>query len=266
MPADHLGDGADRHAWSATACSVDPAGACRRPAGTGAPRRAGARRASGWTRRPGSRKRPCPGRGDDRGHEAVITVPVHRRRQPEHGRADAAVGQRQRELCRLAPQLRAAAVLGPRRAVPVPFCGHPPRGHPERPGRDDQRPARTGQHVAERRDGRRSASPRLRSRRKTQSCLNARWTTPSARPPRCAAVEIIGTPRCTCTPAAVRRRRGVRAGQPGDLMTRADHSGTTAEPIQPEAPVTKTRMRKTSMCMAGHRRCGDRRWQSLSSL
>jgi hypothetical protein len=38
------------------------------------------------------------GDADDGLHEPVVSVAVHRRREPQHGRADAAVGQGERQL------------------------------------------------------------------------------------------------------------------------------------------------------------------------
>ena len=48
------------------------------------------------------------------------------------------------------PGLRTAAQVRRGGTVPVPFGRHLPRGHPARPGRDDQRPVRTREHVTER--------------------------------------------------------------------------------------------------------------------
>ena len=43
---------------------------------------------------------------------------------------------------------------------------------------------------------------------------------------------------------------GVRAGQPEDLVPGTDEFGARAEPIQPEAPVTKMRMKVLLGCAA----------------
>src|ERR1700682_1231343 len=110
----------------------------------------------------------------------------------------------------------------------VPFGHHMPRCEPERPGRDEERPVRTGKCLAECLDG---AAIRV------GSCLEA---------PRESDVvlerEMDHAIRCgSCTPQAVevvnsaamhlypsggeRSGRGIRASHPDNLMARADELG-----------------------------------------
>ena len=77
------------------------------------------------------------------------------------------------------------------------------------------------------------------------SCLNARWITPSdaAAALRSRAEIVKGAAKRLGPGRGEGGGRGVRTGEPDDLMARVDELGTTAEPIQPDAPVTNTRMR-----------------------
>ena len=155
----------------------------------------------------------------------MVAVAVHGWRQPQHGRADPAVSQRQRELRRLPAQLRAAAVLGRRRAVPVPFGRHPARGYPERPGRDDERPARAGQHLAKRLDGLAVRAGRALEAAGERDVVLEREVDHTVRGRRRAAQHVEVIERAALhfgAGGAEGGGRRVRAGQPGDLMARID--------------------------------------------
>ena len=182
--------------------------------------------------------------------EAVVPVAVIRRGKPHDRRADALGGERERELGGFPPGLRTAAESGHGRVgtMPVLLGRHVPRCEPEESRRRStsgrSEPASASPNVS---TARRSASAApWKSPENASSCLNARWITPSEA---AAALRRLSrsssVPRCTSAPAAVRasaeasERASPTASWPAPMS-----SETTAEPIQPDAPVTNTRMRK----------------------
>jgi hypothetical protein len=112
--------------------------------------------------------------------------------------------------------------------MPVPFGRHPPRCEPERPGGDDERPIRTRERLAERLDG---AAIRVGSvleaaregdvvlEREMDHAVRRGGAAPQA-------LEIIeGAATHLCAGRGEGGGRGIRAGEPGDLMARADQLG-----------------------------------------
>ena len=112
--------------------------------------------------------------------------------------------------------------------VPVAFGRHPPRCEPERPGGDDERPVRARQRVAEGLDG---AAIRVGSalevpresdvvlEREVDHAVRRGRRTPQA-------VEVIKSAAMHLGPGGGEGSgRGIRAGEPGDLMARADELG-----------------------------------------
>ena len=110
----------------------------------------------------------------------------------------------------------------------VPFGDHPPRRQPEQPGGDDKRPARTGQHLAEGLDG---AAIRLRRALEVPGerdvVLERQVDHAVRRGGRSAqGVEVIQGAASNLRPGTGESGSGgIGAGQPGDLMTRADKLG-----------------------------------------
>src|SRR6266849_4607805 len=98
---------------------------------------------------------------------------------------------------------------------------------------------------------RRSASTAPRkSPERMRPALNARWITPSDAPaaPR-RPPGSSRSPRCTRTPAPVRAAaEASERARPVTSWPAPMSSGTRAEPIQPDAPVTKTRVPDLHVC------------------
>ena len=163
------------------------------------------------------------------GHEAVVAVAVHGRRQPQHGRADAAVRQGQRELRRLPADLRAAgharAGAGP---CPSRSVATRPGASPSVPdamtsGRSE--PASTSPNVS---TAWRSALGRVLEAAGERDVVLEREVDHAVRRGRRAAqdVEVIDRAALHLGPGGGEGGgRGVRAGQPGDLMARVDELG-----------------------------------------
>ena len=170
------------------------------------------------------------GDADQGRHEAVVSVAVNRRRKSHDGRADAAGSEGERHLRIGQPGRRTAAQSAAAGSGPCPSrsVATRPGASPSVPeamtnGRSE--PASASPKVS---TARRSASAApWKSPEKAMSCLNARWITPSDA---AAALRRLSrssrVPRCTSAPAAVEGSgRGIRAGQPDDLMARADELG-----------------------------------------
>ena len=89
----------------------------------------------------------------------------------------------------------------------------------------------------------RSAAPA--AAKSPKSCLNARWMTPSASAAPARRLSMSSRePRRTRAPAAVRASAEASdLARPVTSWPAAMSSGTTADPTQPDAPVTKTCMR-----------------------
>ena len=181
------------------------------------------------------------GDADQGGHEAVVAVAVHgraRAARPTSGRRGRrararprCVGAAARRARRRRGAVRPRSRRGPARA----------RATPEAitNGRSGAR-----ERLAERLDrarGRRR--PRPPSRR-DEVVLEGEVDDAVGRGGAGAqAVEVVEGAAVHLGPGGGEGRgRGVRAGEPEDLVAGAESSGTTAEPIQPDAPVTKTRM------------------------
>src|SRR6266581_2976380 len=98
---------------------------------------------------------------------------------------------------------------------------------------------------------RRSASTApWKSPERIMPALNARWITPSDAPaaPRRPS-RSSRSPRCTRTPTSVRAAaEASERARPVTSWPAPMSSGTRAEPIQPDAPVTKTRMPDLHLC------------------
>ena len=181
----------------------------------------------------------------------MIPVAVTRRSKSHNRRTDAERSERQRDLLR-----------GPCRAR------GPPAAAGSRPGASCSVPTRPGASttVAEAMTSGRSepvrASPSASTARRsastapwksperTMSALNARWITPSDAPaaPR-RPPGSSRSPRCTRAPASVRAAaEASERARPVTSWPAPMSSGTRAEPIQPDAPVTKTRMPNLHVC------------------
>ncbi len=113
-------------------------------------------------------------------------------------------------------------------AMPVPLGRHPPRCEPERPGGDDERPVRTRERLAEGLDG---AAIRVGSalevpgegdvvlEREVDHAVRRGGRVPQA-------VEVVESAALHLRPGGGEGGgRGIRAGQPDDLMARADELG-----------------------------------------
>ena len=230
MPADHLGDGADRHALVGDRVQRRSR---RRRLQREAEQARGIEPVHG-----GPAVGPVAdvagdalvaGDVDQRRDEAGVSVTVHRRRQSHDRRADAARREGERQLG------RGRASRGPRRqcgarvgAVPVPFGRHPPRCEPECPGGDDERSIRTRQRSPKRLDG---AAVRVGSAlevaRESEVVLEREVDHAIRRGRRALqAVEVVERAALHLGPGGGERRgRGIRAGEPDDLMARADELG-----------------------------------------
>ncbi len=155
----------------------------------------------------------------------VISQAVNGRREPHDRRADAAVGEREREL----------GVRQPRRCrrvglTPVQLGRNPARCEPERPRGDHERPLGAGQRLAERLDrqavGLRAAYEVARKR----EVVPEREVEHAVRRGGGAAkdVEIVErSPALALLGPGCREglRGGIRPGEPDDLMTRAEQLG-----------------------------------------
>src|ERR1700683_1974882 len=97
-----------------------------------------------------------------------------------------------------------------------------------------------------------------------RSCLNARWVTPADDAAATRRVSRSSSdPGRTSTPAACRAlAEASERASPTTSWPAAVSSGTTARPIQPDAPVTKTRMR--NLRDAGARRVDSLRTTLMS--
>ena len=181
---------------------------------------------------------------DDGGHEAVVALTVDGRRKPQDRRSHAAIGQRERELRGL-PTRPHASLMGSVEVVPVMLGREPPGRGEEGSGGEDERAVRAGERLAERLDC-------------TAICVSSLLETAAERQ---LVVEgevdhALGrgglfSKRFEVVEAAAahldarggeRGCGGVRAGEPDDSCPAPSSSGTTADPIQPDAPVTKTRI------------------------
>src|ERR1035437_648399 len=170
------------------------------------------------------------GDADNGRHEAVISVAVIRRGESHDRRADAARSEGEHQLGSGLPGLRTAAHSRHRRGgtMPVPFGRYPPWCGPERPGGDDERPARSGQRVSEGLDG---AAVRiggsLEVAREGELVLELDVDHPIRRGSCTAqAAEVIKSAAMDLRAGRGESSgRGIRAGEPGDLMARADELG-----------------------------------------
>ena len=215
---------------SATACSADPAGAFS------SARRNSARGVEAVHRRPAvgavadvAGDALVAGDADQGRHEAVVAVAVTGRgtaARPTSGRR----GRRGRASAARWPTGSPDRRRGGRRRVgpePVLLGRHPSRCEPERPRGDEERPIGTRERLAEHLDGAAiGIGGALEVPEKAMSCLNARWITPSDAAAACAGCR--GRRACRvdlCSGRGERRGRGVRAGEPDDLMAGADQLG-----------------------------------------
>ena len=123
------------------------------------------------------------------------------------------------------PPLRCASGAG---TAPVPFGRHPPRCEPERPGGDDERPVGTRQRLAECLDGAAIRIGGALEVPRERDVVLEREVDHAIRRGRRApqAVEIIERAAVhLCPGRGEGGGRGIRAGQPDDLMARADELG-----------------------------------------
>ena len=122
-------------------------------------------------------------------------------------------------------------------------------GRPGRRGdtrREQERPVGAGEHVGEGLDG--GPLGRVGRRGVRKSCLLARWSTASAASaPARRRRGRRGRPQ-DVAPWPEGGRRGVGRASPVTSWPAASSSSTAADPIQPDAPVTKTRMVKLLQC------------------
>ena len=172
-------------------------------------------------------------------------------RRADDRRADPTGSDREHQLGSGQPSLQTAAQSSHRRVgtVPVPFGRHAPRCEPERSGGDDERSIRTSKRLAECLDG---AAIRvggaLEVPRESDVVLEREVDHAVGRGS-CIpqAVEVIERAEMhLCPGGSEGSGRGIRAGEPDDLMVRADELGNDGGTVQPDAPVTNTRMRRTS--------------------
>ena len=201
-------------------------------------------------------RRPAVGAVADVARDALRAGDLDQRRRRSRGRprrapsapAARSTSARRARRARAASRRSAGDAVSrrPRVAARSSSVADPPARAPSVPGGDHERPVGAGQRVADRLD-RRAGRPAPRRRRSpAKSWMKARWITPSAcrRPPRAGRRGRRG------------RRGGPRRRRPSTVAAEASEraspttwwpapssSGTTAEPMKPDAPVTKTRMR-----------------------
>src|ERR1019366_157984 len=92
------------------------------------------------------------GSTDDECHEALIPVAVNGRREADNGCPDAVSSQRQRELGSGSPSTPTNCTRW-YRLVPVRLGREIALREPERPGREQEWPVSSGEHLPERLDG-----------------------------------------------------------------------------------------------------------------
>ena len=137
--------------------------------------------------------------------------------------------------------------------MPVALARHASRRESERPGGDDERPVGAGERLAERLDRAAVGVGRALEVARERDVVLERQVDHAVGRAGCLAqcVEIVERAALNLSAGGAERSgRGIRAGQAEDLMAGAESSGTTAEPIQPDAPVTKTRMREPPVIVA----------------
>ncbi len=130
--------------------------------------------------------------------------------------------------------------------VPVQFGGHSPACESQHAGGDDQRSARTGEYFRQGLDGTAiGVGGRLEAPRKGKAVIERKVDHAIRLSGRALKnVEIVGRASADFRSGSGQGGGGsIRAGQPDDRWPAPMSSGTAAEPIQPDAPVTNTRMR-----------------------
>ena len=112
--------------------------------------------------------------------------------------------------------------------LPVPFGRHAPRRDPERPGGDDERSIGACERLAERLDGAAIRVGRALEVPREGDVVLEGEVDHAIRRGRCLpqAVEIVKRAALDLGPGGGEGRgRGIRAGEPDDLMARADELG-----------------------------------------
>ena len=232
MPADHLGDVADRHALVGDRVQ-------RRSRRCLLQREAEqARGVEAVHGRPAvgpvadvAGDALVAGDADQGRDEAVVSVAVVGRRKSHDRRADAAGGEGRARTRRSPTESADRRPMRPR-----------PRRSRARPARSPRAPVRRPSVPEAMTNGRSepaSASPMVSTARRSasaapwkspenaRSCLNARWITPSdAAAALAQAVEIIERAAVhLCSGGGEGSGRGIRASEPDDLMARAEELG-----------------------------------------
>src|SRR5262249_34114428 len=159
-------------------------------------------------------------------YEAVVSVAVHRRGKPYNAGAYAMGGEGERQLRGGPPGLRTATQMRRRVwTVPVLFGRHPSGDEPERARGDEQRSIGPGKRLAECLDG---AAIRVGGGLEAsgeRDVVLEREVDHAIRCDSCApqAVEIIKSAGIhLCPGRGEGGGRGIRAGEPDDVMAHAD--------------------------------------------
>ncbi len=248
--SDHLGDPSDRHAFLSDRVE--------RRSGRGLlqcqaeqPRRieaVGRRPAVGPVAHV-ARGAPVARDADQGRHEAVVPVPVTGRWKAHDRGADAVRSEGERDLRRAQPGQRpppsaAAAGSDP---LPVLFGRHPARRESDGPRGDEERSIGSCEGLSERLDGTAvGIGSALEVSREGHSRARTRGGSRRLSPPRrpAGSSRSSSVPGRTSAPAVVIAwPEASERASPTTSWPASMSSGTTAEPIQPDAPVTKTRMR-----------------------
>jgi hypothetical protein len=212
------------------------------------------------------------GDADQGRHEAAISIAVHRRREPQDGRADAARGEGERQQRGALPGPRAAArPRGNRVGIPpVLFGRHPARGEPGQPRSEHEGPVTAGECLAECLDGAAVGVGGAREIPGESDVVLEREVDHAVRPgrPGAKAVEVVeGAAVHRCARGRERRGRGVGASEAEDLVPRADELGHDggADPAGRAGHENMHEKTPRGLAIPAPGLCGDALCQLLSS-